>query len=260
MLGSSLRALAILTTLTVASVIVGVVYGRSAGYAALFGLAVLPLVLWLWLPRAAHGAFRRGNYPRARRLYRTLRLVSLSAHSRASIDVSAAACAMGMERFDAALEVLGRVDREALGKSGQAAWLNNRAYALARSGGDAEAALRACDEAIAVRPDVAGFRHTRGVVLLALGRVDEAIHELERLWDHLASGDRSNEHTLLEAERCYDLGVAWASKGETAYAADYFQRAHQTAPGSRWAERSFARIGPAVEPALDELLGTDADE
>ena len=260
MFGSALRALSILTGLTVASVIIGVLYGRSAGYIALLCLAVVPMALWLWLPRVAHSAFRRGDYGRARRLYRTLRAFSLSAHARAAIDVSVAACAMATAAYDTALQVLARVDRQALGEAGRAAWLNNRAYALVRSGGDAEAAMRACEEAIEVRPDVAGFRHTRGVVLLALGRIDDAIHELERLWDHLAVGDASAEHALLEAERCYDLGVAWEAKGDAAYAADYFQRAHQTAPGSRWAERAFARVGPFAGSALDELLEHDGDE
>ena len=223
------------------------------GLIALVVLAVVPLVLWLWLPRAAHSAFRRGDYPRARRLYWLLRLTSLSARSRAAIDVSLAACAMATEAFTRALRVLERVEQDALGEAARAAWLNNRAYALVRSGGDPQAALRDCDQAIASRPDVAGFHHTRGVVLLALDRVDEAIGELERLWDHLA-GEGGADQTLLEAERCYDLGVAWQKKGDTAYAADYFQRAYQTAPGSRWAERAAAHIGPAFESSLVELL------
>jgi tetratricopeptide (TPR) repeat protein len=255
--GSLARGLALIVALTTGAVVVAVQYGRSAGLAALVGLALLPLVAWVWLPRAAHRAFRRGDYPRARRRYLVLRGISLSAHARAAIDVSLAACAIGREEFAAALRVLTRVDRDALGDAGRAAWLNNRAYALVRSGGDAEAALRACDQAIAVRPDVAGFHHTRGVALLALGRVDEAIRELEHLWEHLAARDTGHEHVLLEAERCYDLGVAWEAKGDAAYAADYFQRAHQTAPGSRWAERAFARVGPAgpvSESALEQLL------
>jgi tetratricopeptide (TPR) repeat protein len=188
-----------------------------------------------------------------------LRLWVVSRASRAAIDVSLAACALAVEDWAGALAQLDRVDQESLGEAARAAWLNNRAYALARGGHDPQVALACSDEAIALRPDVAGFRHTRGVALLALGRVDEAITELERLWEELA-GEAGDEVPLLEAERCYDLGLAWKHKGEGDYAVDYFQRAHRASPGSRWAERAAQYLDspPAawtvIAPGLAELL------
>lgn len=245
-----MRALVIWTVLAAVAGLAAVLYGRAAGWIALASLSVLPLGMWIWLPRAGHRAFRRGDFKRARMWYRALRLTTLSARSRAAIEVSLAACGLATEDFAYALRVLAEVDRAALGDAARAAWLNNRAYALARSGGDVDAALRCSEQAIALRPDVAGFRHTRGVALLAVGRLDDAIRELERLWDDL-SEQISNEYALLECERCYDLGVAWQQKGDAEYAADYFRRAHQVLPGSRWARRALTCLRPDEHDTSD---------
>lgn len=257
MLGSAVRAFVVIAVSTAVAVLLAVVYGRAVGLLALLALAVVPLWMWFWLPRSAHRAFRTGNHARARWQYRVLGLVSLSQQARAAAGVSLAACYLGMEQFRDALKVLDRVEPDALGDAARAAWLNNRSYALARGDGDPEAALTCCEQAIALRPDVAGFRHTRGIALLAVGRIDEAIHELERLWDDLAD-QKDVEHSLLEAERCYDLGMAWTQKGEPAYASDYFQRAHQTSPGSPWARRAAGQIERELEPTLSDLLDDEA--
>ncbi len=213
-------------------------YSRGAALLALLALLVLALLVLVWLPRAAHGAFRTGRYGRAAAIYRVLGLVRLSRNTRASIRVSLAACALGTGDYDRALAILDRLRPNELSDAVRAAWLNNRAYALARGGSDVRAALEASDAAIALRPDVAGFRHTRGIALRELGRTDEAIRELDALWSQLASDERP----LLEAERCYDLALAWRAKGEHEYAADYFDRARLAAPESEWARLAASEI------------------
>lgn len=256
MLGTALRALWLLALIPVA-VAVASTYGRTAGIAALVGLGLVPAAVWFWLPRAAHGAFRKGKFKRAKLLYNALRLASLSRAARAAVRVSLAACALADEAWAETLAQLDRIDTGALGHSARAAWLNNRAYALARGKLDPGEALTCCDEALALRPDVAGFRHTRGVALLELGRVDEAIAELEGLWADIA-GELGEDLPLLEAERCFDLGMAWKRKGERDYAADYFQRARRASPGSRWAERATELLVPhavaRAERTLAELI------
>jgi len=148
--------------------------------------------------------------------------------------------------------MLERIDPTRLRESARAAWHNNRAYALARSGGDPAQALADSDAAVALRPDLSGFRHTRGLVLLALDRVDEAIRELDAVWRRGAGEDAP----LLEAERCHDIGLAWSRKGEPDYAADYFERARRAAPGSLWSARAAAHLAPTdrVPDVLADLL------
>jgi tetratricopeptide (TPR) repeat protein len=218
--------------------------------AVLFGLVGLALVI---LPRAAHRAFRRGAFARAALLYRLLSWLRLDGAARAALRLSTAACMLGRERHPDGLALLARIDPEGLGESARAAWHNNRAYALARSGGDPAQALIDSDAAVALRPDLPGFRHTRGLALLALDRVDEAIRELDAVWQR-AGGD--DTPPLLEAERCYDMGLAWIRKGEREHAADYFERSLRAAPGSAWALRAAARLEPTAHlpEALADLV------
>ena len=104
-------------------------------------------------------------------------------------------------------------------------WLNNRAC-LALAGGDPVTALALADEATALRPDVPALQHTRGMALLAVGRIDDAISVLDQM---RAGGDLAPR---LEAERCRDLARAWTQKGEAAYAEDYRLRAEALAPSA----------------------------
>ena len=61
--------------------------------------------------------------------------------------------------------------------------------------------------------------------------------------------------SFLEAERCYDLGMAWRHKGEGDYARDYFERAQRAAPESRWAARAGRHLdGPRQAAVLAEFL------
>jgi len=229
--------------------------GRLYGVAAGGGVFAIGLTI-LWLPRAANKAFKAGNFGRARGLYLVLRVVIFDRWTRASVDVSLAACALARFSYRDALALLEQVDLDALSEAARAVWLNNRAYARARLGEDKEAALDDITEAIEMRPQVAGFRHTRGLALLALGRLDEAIRELDAVWRR-QSGDE--ETPFLEAERCYDIGVAWTQRGELEYAADYFDRARRAAPDSPWAKRALTELETKQPraypvPALSELI------
>jgi predicted Zn-dependent protease len=104
-------------------------------------------------------------------------------------------------------------------------WLNNRACAALAAGGDAHAALALVEEASALRPDVPALQHTRGMALLAVGRIDDAIAVLDGM---RAGGELPPR---LESERCRDLAKAWAAKGEAAYADDYRMRAEALGNG-----------------------------
>jgi hypothetical protein len=239
----------VLALLYVARILAG---GRASFVAGLVVFLTAGLVL-VFLPRAAHRAFRRGAFIRASVLYQLVGRLRFDGRARAALRVSVAACLLGRERHRDGLALLGEIDPAALGESARAAWHNNRAYALARSGGDPAQALIDSDSAIALRPDLSGFRHTRGLALLALDRVDEAIRDLDAVWQRGAGAEVA---PLLEAERCYDIGLAWTRKGETAYAADYFDRSRRAAPGSRWSTRAAARLEPPerLPDAIAELL------
>jgi tetratricopeptide (TPR) repeat protein len=226
-------------------------WGKPAGALTAAGCLAVVGALTVWLPRAAHRAYERGDYGRSALSYTIVRWGLIDRAARQSAEVSLAACDLARERFSNALRRLDRVDRACLSEAARSAWYNNRAYALARAGSDAASALECAENAIGLRPEVAGFRHTRGVALLALGRVDEAIRELDAVWDTL---DGADAPPLLEAERCYDLGGAWRRKGERDYSRDYFERAQRAAPDSLWAERAAEQLGESRESASHVAL------
>jgi predicted Zn-dependent protease len=204
-------------------VAVPVVLGALAGgLGAVLGAAfaiVAALYAWLWLPRSAHGAFQAGRFARATRRYRVLGWIAVSAARERSALLSRAGCAVAAGETARADELLASLDGTALVPAERAVWLNNRACAALAAGRDPHAALALADEAGALRPDVPTLQHTRGIALLAVGRVDDAIAVLDGM---RAAGELPER---LEAERCRDLARAWRAKGETAYADDYQARA-----------------------------------
>jgi tetratricopeptide (TPR) repeat protein len=224
---------------------------RAAGIAALTGVAVSLAILFVFVPRMAHDAFESGRFGRASILYRVLRVYVLDPRTRAAIDVSLAGCRLADGAWQAALDELAGVDPDKLGPSARAAFYNNRAYARARGKLDAQAALADVDRATELRPDVAGFRHTRGLALLAAGRLDDAIAELDAMWRRMGADEAP---PLLEAERCFDLGVAWQQKGEPEYARDYFQRARAVAPASPWAAQAAAALRKLPRAHVDDEM------
>jgi tetratricopeptide (TPR) repeat protein len=229
MLARAVRML-VIAGLGALAVGIGLRKGRAEGFVALTAFTALLVIVYVILPRLAHRAFEQGRHARAGALYRIVRLTVVDVETRGAIDVSLAGCLLAKGDWDGALARLQRLDPTRLGVSARAALWNNRAYALARGKANGPAALRDVDEAMKLRPDVAGYRHTRGLALLVAGSLDDAIAELEAVWQRAGE-----DEPLLEAERCYDLGIAWLRKGERDYARDYFLRARSVAPTSSWA-------------------------
>jgi tetratricopeptide (TPR) repeat protein len=219
--------------------------GGAAAVGAGVGLTGLVGVIYLWLPRSAHRAFRDGDFARARRLYWVVGALRVTRAAVQAARLSRTACDLALGRYTAALDGLEAIGVDGLDESARAVWHNNMAYALARMGTRPDEAMSAATAALELRPQVAGFRHTRGVALLAAGKIDEAIRELDAVW---TTGD-AEATGLLEAERCVDLGRAWLAKGEVEYALDYFARARRAAPETSWAEEAqkhLARSGGAA--------------
>jgi hypothetical protein len=203
---------------------IGSAFG-SAGIA--LGVAIvlaLWLWQWLWLPRTANRVFAAGHYKNARRRYRLAGMLSAAPQRRRAALLSQLACHVAAGERAAAVRLLATIDGDALDVAERAVWLNNRAcLALAD---DPIAALALADEATGLRPDVPALQHTRGMALLAVGRIDDAIAVLDQM---RAGGELASQ---LEAERCRDLSRAWRQKGEPAYAEDYRLRAEALAPAT----------------------------
>ena len=192
---------------------------------------------WLWganrriTARMATKALGRGEWKRARRLYCFLWLTSLDATQRCGCRLSLAACAATRGDYQLALQRLAAV-RDKLEGALLAVSLNLHAYCLGREKRDMRDALAMSERAIQLRPQVPGFRHTRGMLLLELGLLEESARDLQATWRE------SDGNDLLEAERCFDLGRLWSARGHDEYASDYFERAWRASPQSRWAEAS----------------------
>ena len=172
---------------------------------------------WLWLPRAAHAAFARGRYARACRGYRLVGLLAATSRRGRAVVLSRIGCHVALGEHAIAAALLATVAPADLDAAERAVWLNNRACIALDD--DPTAALALSDEAAALRPDVPDLQHTRGMALLAVGRVDDAIAVFDKM---RAGGELPSR---LEAERCRDLARAWTQKGEAAYAEDYRLRA-----------------------------------
>ncbi|HYC73619.1 tetratricopeptide repeat protein [Brevundimonas sp.] len=87
--------------------------------------------------------------------------------------------------------------------------LNNLCWTQAVAGVDLEQALKDCDAALALRPEVAGFMDSRGLVLLHLGRPAEALEVY----------DRALELEPRQAASLYGRGLAKQALGRAAEAA-----------------------------------------
>jgi tetratricopeptide (TPR) repeat protein len=205
--------------LLVAAVVASQVAGSAAAVLMLAGGGLLLQLLRFALPAAAHRAFNRGALPSAARRYRWIARTAWLRHRRLHAELSLAAVALADGEYAQAEAALAAFDGGQLDLSARAAWLNNRAYALLRQSTRLDEAWQLTSQAMALRPDVPGIRHTHGLALLARGHTDAAIAALDEL-HHM--GDLP---PALEAERCADLARAWSDKGEADYAAEYRGRA-----------------------------------
>ena len=196
----------------------GLVFGVSVDLIAV-------MWVWLWLPRSAHAVFAAGRFANAARRYRILGMLTRSADRERAALLSRIGCAIAAKQLDRADQLLAAVEPATLDAQERAVWLNNRACVVLARGTDPRVALALADEASALRPDVAALQHTRGMALLAIGRVDDAIAVLDGM---RAAGDLGPR---LEADRCRELAAAWTQKGEAAYAEDYRLRADALTAG-----------------------------
>jgi len=172
--------------------------------------------------------------------------------ARRAARLSVCACELGAGRWQDGLEKIEELDSSSMERAERAVWNNNMAYALARLDRRHDDAIRFAREALGERPGLAGFVHTKGIALLAAGRTDDAIAALEAVYAEERTSD------TLEAERCYDLGRAWAKNAEADYACDYFSRATRAAPSSRWAKLAAAELAERnmtpIRPPTEGLL------
>jgi tetratricopeptide (TPR) repeat protein len=196
---------------------------------------VTAVVAFIWAvnrrmsAQIATRALSRGDTSRAQRLYWLLWATSFDSIQRQACRLSLAACSASRGDYDRAFKRLAAVRDDVEGAL-LAVSLNLEAYCLGRQKRKLAEALEMIEEAIELRPHVPGFRHTRGMLLLDLGRLDESGRDLEATWRE------SDGNELLEAERCFDLGRLWSARGQHEYAEDYFERAWRASPESRWAE------------------------
>ncbi len=244
--------------LALAMVVVGIpallLLGRfSPGW--LFFLSLLGLwggrLVRRLLVGAATGALARGDVSRARLRYRLVAWTAVSSVVRLSCRLSLAACSAAEEKFARCLGRLEGLEVPEEEKALAAVAENLRAYCFAREGVKLEEALGLASHCVAQLPQVQGFRHTRGLVLLELGRYDEAIRDFESSWQSKGGA------ALFESERCFDLGRLWTLRGQADYAKDYFARALQAYPEGRWADKARERVGPpsrATTAALETLI------
>ncbi|MFT3692957.1 MAG: hypothetical protein QM831_07440 [Kofleriaceae bacterium] len=205
----------------------GVLASLAGAIGLVTGISLVMLAMlwvWLWLPRTAHSSFEAGNFKRARRRYGIVQLLTRSTDRARAALLSRIGCAIAARDLDGADRLLAGVDAGVLDAQERAVWLNNRACVVLGRSGDARAALALVDEATMLRPDVPALQHTRGMALIAVGRIDDAIAVLDKM---RAAGELSSR---LEADRCRELALAWAKKGEAAYSDDYRMRADALSP------------------------------
>jgi tetratricopeptide (TPR) repeat protein len=182
--------------------------------------------------------FRKGRYHWALRGTRWLLRWSLRRSSRATLQLNLAACHLASGEYADGGEVLKTMDREGLPDNLLGIWENNYAYFLLSTGGDAAEALKLCDKASSLNPSNPAFRSTRGIAQLALGRVDDAIAELQAAVD----AGLETQGPAAMAENYYHLAQAWESHGEVAYARDHYLKSVNIGPDTLFGRRSAERL------------------
>ena len=194
-----------------------------------FGVLAFDLLI---MPVRVMKDFRRGNFSASAYGTRFLRSLSLSEEKKAGYGLNLAASHLAMGDYETGGSYLREVQRDDLTEALRAVWENNYAYFILGSGGDPEEALTVCDTALASGAVNPAFHGTRGLALLKLGRLDDAIAELCRSMEvgHLGPAGL--------AETYYYLGCVWERKGEMAYARDHLLKAINVAPDSPYGHRA----------------------
>lgn len=212
---------------------------------ASLGLGAAVVDLTLGSRRRVLADFRAGRLAAARRGAELLLRLARSPEQRAAMKLQVAACALAQGNPEEGLQLLASLDREQLDEASRAIWLNNFAYGTLFAGGRPEEAFAACNEATALQPDNPAFRSTRGIALLTLGHVPDAIAELQTSVD---AGLRRQGAAAL-AENYYHLAQAWEAQGEHAYARDHYLKSLNVAPRSRYGRKSADRVRGATASA-----------
>lgn len=185
----------------------------------------------LLFARFGHLMFRAGRMVEARRYYQVLAVAAWRRSRRAAARVSIAATYVGAGDYARGQALLAAIAPDHLDAATRAGWLNNRAYASLRAGATgaaAEAALADVRAALALYAEVPALLHTEALALARCGRLDDAIAAWDALWQ------RGELAPRLDAERRDDLAVAWAARGEAAYADDYRRQARAAVPDAPW--------------------------
>jgi len=178
---------------------------------------------------SATAALANGKNTKSKRLYWLLEKTSLHASDRIACKLSQLACDAAKQKYEEVVSKLAfPIPSEAFAL--HAVQSNLHAYCLARLGKDLAQALSLSEASLEMRPHVTGFQHTRGLILLELGRLNEAIAQLDKIQGFMSS-------KLFESERCYDIGRLWILKGQRDYANDYFIRSLRVSEGA-WAQKS----------------------
>lgn len=202
------------------------------------GIGVAVVDLTLGTHRRILADFRAGRPAAARRGATFLLRIARHPGQRAALQLHVAACILAEGDPEEGLRLLASLDRDQLDETGRAVWLNNFAYGTLFAGGRPEDALQACNEATALRPGNPAFRSTRGIALLTLGQVPDAIAELQTSVD--AGIGRQGPAAL--AENYYHLARAWEAQGEHAYARDHYLKSLNVAPRTRYGQKSAERV------------------
>ncbi len=182
--------------------------------------------------------FRKGRYAWALRGTRWLLRWSLRRSSKATLQLNLAACHLASGKHEEGGKVLRTMDKEGLPKTLLSIWENNYAYYLLSTGGDAREALKLCDKASGLNPSNPAFRSTRGIAQLTLGRVDDAIAELQAAVD----AGLETQGPAAMSENYYHLAQAWESRGEVAYARDHYLKSVNIGPDTLFGRKSAGRL------------------
>jgi len=190
------------------------------------------------------GDFRAGRPTAARKGAEFLLRITRRPEGRAALRLHVAACYLAEGSHQEGMRLLAALRTDLLDEATRAVWLNNLAYGTLYTGGRPEDALRACNEATALSPQNPAFRSTRGIALLMLGQVADAIAELQASVD--AGLEQQGPAAL--AENYYHLAQAWEAQGEQAYARDHYLKSLNVGPRTRFGQKSADRVRGTAAP------------